>query len=248
MKPHDGLRILLVDLELTFGIYYAYPSKREQYLSDKNIKHDQFCTCAAWKWSHENKTYSLDITQDKKRFKKNFRDDFIIAKRLHEIMEEADVIVAHNGDKFDILHANTLFRKHKLGPIPLRKSIDTLKMAKKYFAFPGNSLDSLAKRFGSKGKNQKPDWKKMTEGDKQEIIIAAKYCKNDVIELEKVFNEIKPYIHNFPTLRKRSEYAHECECCSSKRLRYKGRDFDGKKMYNRYKCIECGHPMRVYTK
>lgn len=244
MKNNDELRILLLDLELTFGIYYAYPSKREQYLSDRNIKYDQFCTCAAWKWHDEVSTYAVKITDDKKQFKKDFRDDRLIAVKLHELMTAADIIVAHNGDKFDILHANTMFRKHGLGPIPLRKSIDTLKMAKKYFAFPGNSLDSLAKRFGSKGKNQKPNWYKMTDGDEKEINVAAKYCKNDVIELEKVFNEIKPYIHNFPTLRKYRDNISCCEVCQSKLLRDKGLDFDGRKQYRRFKCVDCGHSNR----
>lgn len=248
MKPYDGLKILLMDLELTFAIYYAYPSKREQYLSDRNIVHDQFCTCAAWKWHHEISTYAVKITDDKKQFKKDFRNDRIIAVKLHELMESADVIVAHNGDNFDLKHANTLFRKHGLGPIPKRKSIDTLKVARKYFSFPGNSLDSLSKRFGSIGKNQKPNWHKMTDGDAAEINIAATYCKNDVRELEVIFNEMKPYMERFPSLRKRTERPTECECCGSKRIHSKGTDFDGIKLYHRFKCIECGHPHPVYFK
>lgn len=244
MKNNDELRVLLLDMELTFAVYYAYPSKREQYLSDRNIIHNQFCTCAAWKWLDEVSTYVVNITEDKKRFKKNFRDDYIVALKLHDLMTQADIIVAHNGDNFDIKHANALFIKHGLGPIPLRKSIDTLKVARKYFAFPGNSLDSLAKRFGFGGKNQKPNWYKMTEGDKKEINIAARYCKNDVVQLENVFNKMKPYINTFPKLRKYKDDISCCEVCQSKLLRYKGLDFDGAKQYSRIKCMECGHNHR----
>lgn len=234
------LKILLLDLELTFAVYYAYPSKREQFLSASNIIHDQFCTCAAWKWHHEASTYVIKITDNKRKFKEDFRDDFIIAKKLHDLMEEADVIVAHNGDNFDIKHANSLFLKHGLGPIPKRKSIDTLKVARKYFAFPGNSLDQLSKRFGSVGKNRKPNWHKMTDGDAKEINIAAKYCKNDVIELEKIFVEIKPYIDNFPHI-KQSKRPEECECCGSKRIQSRGQSFSNNKLQSRYVCMECGH-------
>ncbi len=228
MKDPNRIKILLLDLELTFAIYYAYPSKREQYLSDKNIWHD------------EVSTYVIKITDDKKQFKKDFRNDKIIAIKLHELMEEADVIVAHNGDNFDIKHANTLFRKHRLGPIPKRKSIDTLKVARKYFAFPGNSLDSLSKRFGSIGKNQKPNWHKMTDGDEHEIDIAAKYCKNDVRELEVIFNELKPYIENFPTMKTPTPPT-ECECCGSKRIQSRGTSFANNSLQRRYQCQECGH-------
>lgn len=241
MIDNNELKILLMDLELTFAVYYAYPSKREQYLSDKNIIHDQFCTCAAWKWAHETSTYVVKITDDKKQFKKDFRDDKIVATKLHALMTEADIIVAHNGDNFDIKHANTLFRKHGLGPISQTKSIDTLKVARKYFAFPGNSLDSLAKRFGSGGKNQKPNWHKMTDGDAKEIDIAAVYCKNDVDELEVIFNEMRPYMTNYPTLRKYKEAPVRCDVCLSKRLQRKGEGFDGTKVYKRVKCAECGH-------
>lgn len=244
MKDSNELKVLLLDMELTFGIYYAYPSKKPQYLSDRNLIHDQFCTCAAWKWLDEVSTYVVKITDSKKQFKEDFRNDKVVAKKLHELMTQADLIVAHNGDEFDIKHANTLFRKHGLGPIPLRKSIDTLKMARKYFAFPGNSLDSLAKRFGGKGKNQKPDWQKMTMGDRKEINRAAIYCKNDVIELERVFNEIKPYIQHFPTMRRYKDDISECEVCKSKCLRDKGLDFDGRKPYRRIKCLGCGHNHR----
>lgn len=240
----DDLKILLLDLELTYAVYYAYPSKREQYLSDRDIIHDQFCVCAAWKWLHEASTYAISITDDTKQFKKDFRNDRNVASKLHALMEEADIIVAHNGDNFDIKHATTLFRKHGLGPISKTKSLDTLKIARRYFAFPGNSLDSLAKRFGKAGKNKKPNWKKMTEGDKKEIDIATKYCKNDVKVLEDIFIELRPYIDKFPSLRRVKDFPVQCDACQSKRLIKNGTGFDGTKMFQKVKCQECGHNHR----
>jgi DNA polymerase elongation subunit (family B) len=240
MKDTNRLKILLLDLELTFAIYYAYPSKREQYLSDRNIVHNQFCTCAAWKWHDEVSTYAVKITDDAKQFKKDFRNDKIVAVKLHALMDEADVIVAHNGDNFDIKHANAMFIKHGLGPISETKSIDTLKVARKYFAFPGNSLDSLSKRFGSVGKNKKPNWHKMTNGDAEEINIAAKYCKNDVKELEVVFDKLKPFMKNFPSI-KSNKPPTECECCGSKRIQSRGSNFIRNTIQRRFQCQECRH-------
>lgn len=243
----DDLKILLMDLELTFAVYYAYPSKREQYLSDKNIIHDQFCTCAAWKWLHEKTIHVVKITDDKKWSKKNFRNDEIVAKKLHALMTEADVIVAHNGDNFDIKHANTLFRKHGLGPIPQQKSVDTLKVARKYFSFPGNSLDSLAKRFGSKGKNRKPNWYKMTDGDEKEIDIAARYCKNDVKELEIIFKEMRPYIQNYPAVKQNPKQPMEiryvgdsCHKCGKGVFKSNGKILRAGARHKRLQCNCCG--------
>ena len=251
MERND-IKILLLDLELSFAIYYAYPSKREQYLSAKNIIHHQFCPVAAWKWAHEISRYHIKITDDKKRFKKNFRDDYIVAVKLHALMTEADVIVAHNGDAFDIKHANTLFINHGLGPIPERKSLDTLKAARKYFAFAGNDLDSLSKRFGGKGKNQKPDWYKMTDGDPKAINVAATYCMNDVAELDRVFNNIRPFMRNLPKPRQlpkeKKELNHYgitcCDACGSKRIQNKSLGGIPPKLYPRVRCSECGHEMK----
>jgi hypothetical protein len=247
MKERNIIKTLLLDMELTYAIYYAFPSKREQYLSAKNIIHHQFCPCAAWKWDHQVSVHSIKITDDKKRFKKNFRDDFIVAEKLHELMNEADVIVAHNGDAFDIKHANTLFINHGLGPIPEKKSLDTLKAARKYFAFAGNDLDSLSKRFGGTGKNQKPNWYLMTDGDAEQINKAARYCRNDVRELDRVFVNLKPYMKDLVKIRTKTpnHYGIEhCDACGSTRLNNHALGGVGKGVYPRVRCTECGHEMK----
>lgn len=235
----NQLKILLMDMELSYAVGYFFPSKKPQYMSARQIKHHQFCVCNSWKWHHEASKYVIKLTDDMERFRKDFRDDYIIAVKMHELMTEADVIVAHNGDAFDIKHANTLFIKHGLGPIPEKKSIDTLKAARKYFNFAGNDLDSLSKRFGGKGKKEKPCWFKLSDGDEREINKAAKYCLNDVAELERVFEEIRPYIKKLPAL-KNGRSIMSCEACGSKRLHGRGVAFDGTKMYARIKCVECG--------
>lgn len=236
----DDVKILLLDLELSYAIYYAYPSKREQYLSADNIIYDQFCSCAAWKWHDQKQVHAVKLTDFQKQFKKNFRDDVFIAKALHELMTEADIIVAHNGDAFDIKHANCLFIKHGLGPIPENKSIDTLKVARKYFNFPGNSLDQLSKRFGSTGKNKKPDWKKMTCGDAKEINQAAVYCKNDVLELEKIFVKLRPYIKNYPVLNRPKGVPTRCRKCGGTHITESGYAYTKTGRTKRYKCNSCG--------
>lgn len=158
-------------------------------------------------------------------------------------MEEADVIVAHNGDSFDIKMINALFLKHDLGPISEKKSIDTLKVARRYFKFEGNSLDFLSKKFGGLGKKYKPCWKKLTEGDEREIIKSARYCKVDVRELERIFNKIKPYIRRFPAMKSIGDIK-ECAVCGCKKLRNKGTIFFNNKLCVRIKCEACGHEMK----
>lgn len=233
------LKTLIVDLELAYALYYAFPSKKPQYLSSRQLKEYFFCPCAAWKWDHQVHAQTISILDDKKRFKKNHKDDYAIAVKLHELFTEADIIVAHNADAFDIKHANTLFAKHGLGPVPENKSVDTLKAARKYFAFAGNDLAHLCKFFKVADKEEKPDWIKLTEGDEKETRKVTKYCKQDVLSLDGVFQQIKPYIRRYPTLRKYKDGIKCCDGCASKRLQNKGSYFCGS-LYYRVKCMECG--------
>lgn len=233
------LKTLIVDMELAYALYYAFPSKKPQYLSSKQLKDPLFCPCAAWKWDHQAHVQTISTLDDKKRFRKNHRDDRLVAEKLHELFTEADIIVAHNGDAFDIKHANTLFAKHGLGPVPEKKSVDTLKAARKYFAFEGNDLGFLCRFFKVPSKLDKPDWIKITEGDAAETQKVVRYCKQDVLSLAGVFEKIKPFIHRLPSLRRYKDKIERCDSCASKRLNNKGSYFFNG-LYYRVKCMECG--------
>lgn len=233
------LKILLVDLELSYAIGYFFPSKREQYISARQIKNHQWCVCIAWKWAHEVSTYTLSV--------KRKGDDREIAKKLWKLFDESDVIVAHNGDAFDIKWANTLFIKHGLSPVSESKSIDTLKVARRYFNFAGNSLGDLLRYFKLGDKDEKPDWQLLTEGDMSEIKKATKYCKVDVLGLEKIFVKLRPYIKNFPTLRAKKAMPTECDACGCKAIQKRGVIWIGGRNLHRMKCmnLECGHEHKI---
>ena len=239
----NGLKILLMDMELSYATYFKFPSKKPVYDSPDNIISEQYCVCAAWKWHHETSVYSLSV--------KKPHDDLAIAKKLHKLFDEADVIVAHNGDAFDIKHANTLFKKHGLTPITDKKTIDTLKLARKYFAFSGNSLGKLLRLFNIGDKDEKPDWKLLTVGDKKEIKKAEKYCRTDVIGLEKIFVELRPFMKNYPTLRANRDRPVECDMCGCKKLHSVGVCWrSGNKFVQRIRCTnpKCGYEHKIPLK
>lgn len=244
----NDLKWLLADTEWSYAIYYGFPSKKPQYMPAKNIKHRQFCTNASWKWAHQVSVQSVSILDDKRQFKKDFRNDKVCAVEMHKAMSEADVIVAHNLDEFDMKMLNVIFAIYGLGPIPEKKFIDTLKVARKHFRFAGNGLDDLLKFFGHEGKADKPDWILLTEGNEREIRKSIKYCNVDVLGLETILNILKPYMRNLPKQRDKKELNHYgikcCDACGSKRLHNKGLDGAAGKIYPRVRCAECGHEMK----
>lgn len=248
MTEPDQLKWLLVDTEWAYANGYFFPSKKPQFIPARNIKHRQFCPNASWMWDHQVSVQSVSVLDDYKTFKKDFRNDKVCAVAMHKVMSEADVIVAHNLDRFDLPMLNVIFKLHGLGPIPEKKMLDTLKEARKHFRFAGNGLDDLLKLFGHSGKEEKPDWFLMTEGDEKEIKKSIKYCNRDVKGLQIVLNELKPWMKNLPKPRNKEEKNFygitECDACGSKRLRNKGLDGAAGKPYPRVKCSECMHNMK----
>lgn len=105
----------------------------------------------------------------------------------------------HNS--FDQKKAQTRFLRYGL-PIPdYFKTIDTLKIAKKYFRISSNKLDYVCKFVGLEGKIQTGGidlWDKCEAGDEASLKKMSKYCDNDVRILEKLFLKLMPYIKNLP--------------------------------------------------
>jgi DNA polymerase elongation subunit (family B) len=103
----------------------------------------------AVKWDGEKrvKTYALPDYPLFKRDKENDRD---LVKDLYDVFDEADILIAHNGDRFDIRKSNARFIQHGLKPPITYKTIDTLKIARRQkFKFDSNRLNDLGHISGS---------------------------------------------------------------------------------------------------
>jgi DNA polymerase III epsilon subunit-like protein len=62
---------------------------------------------------------------DYKTFKKDKTNDKELVTELWELFNEADILIAHNGDRFDRRKSNTRFLKHHLTPPQPYQTIDT---------------------------------------------------------------------------------------------------------------------------
>ena len=113
------------------------------------------------------------------------------------VMQEADEIIAHNGDRFDEKWIRTRCAYHGINAMPKYKTLDTLKKAKGGFLFPSNRLDEIGKYLGVGRKIKvEPDlWKEVwQENNRESLKRMVDYCDQDVVLLEDVFNVLNPYI------------------------------------------------------
>ncbi len=156
---------------------------------------------------------------------------------LHSLMCKASVIIAHNGDSFDIKKINTRFIIHKIGPPSPYRTIDTKKVAKRVAAFDSNSLNNLGidMNEGEKIKHRGFDmWEGCMAGNRRDWADMKRYNKGDVVQLEKVYLRLLPWISNHPG------YVKGCSNCGSERLNKRGDEITRGGRYKRLQCQGCG--------
>jgi DNA polymerase III epsilon subunit-like protein len=134
-----------------------------------------------------------------------------------QVMNQADEIVAHNGDRFDITWLRTRCLFHGIPMVPDYVSIDTLKLARGKFRFNSNRLDYIAQYLGLGGKiHAEYDlWKQIVlNKDAAALRKMVRYCKRDVRLLEQIWERINPYVKAKTSV---SRYASQCPECGSER-------------------------------
>jgi uncharacterized protein YprB with RNaseH-like and TPR domain len=118
-------------------------------------------------------------------------------KKFVEIANTSDEMIAHNGDKFDLAWLRTRCLFHRIPMFPTYKTIDTLKVSRSKFRFNSNRLDYIAQflGMGKKIKTEFSMWKDIfINKDKKAMEKMIKYCKMDVVLLEKVYKELSVHI------------------------------------------------------
>ena len=238
-------KILIWDIETSHNVVAVFRLYGEDYINHENLLQERFVICAAWKWLGEKKTHAVSGLDDPSRFRKDPFDDKHVLEALHKVLSEADVIVAHNGDAFDIKFVETRMLAHGLSPLPPITSIDTYKVAKSRFMFNSNKLDYLGKYLGvGQKKRTAPGlWLEVLKGSPAAIKEMVEYNKEDVNLLERVFLKLRPYVANH--INRQLFGGNGCPRCGSKKVQSRGVHRAITKIYQRYQCQSCGGWFRL---
>lgn len=165
-----------------------------------------------------------------------------ILSELWYLFDEADFVVAHNGDRFDIKKVNTRLIKAGFPPPSPFLSIDTLKLARANFSFTKNNLGELGLFFGLGGKLDHTGyalWRGCLEGDLASWKLMRRYNKRDVELLRDVYKVLRPWAKTHPSVLDMGETG--CPKCKSKLLTKRGvRRTAAGTFYQRYQCTACG--------
>ena len=229
-------KILIFDIEtapikaFVYGIW-------QQNVNLKYIEKDWFVFSFAAKWLDSDEIFYHDVSKEK-----NVENEKKVCKKIHKLLNEADIIVGHNSDKFDLKKLNTRFIKHNLSPIAKKQTIDTLKIARRYFSFTSNKLDFIAKFLGIEGKykskkfDQSELWMACYNQDQEAWKENKIYNEQDILVTEQVFNKLKTYDHslNFQA------YIQTIICvCGCKEFYKDGTAYTKTGIFQRYRCTDC---------
>lgn len=215
-----------------------------------NVTSDQvisewFALCWSAKWLFNDNVMSERLTGSEAKNE----DDGRIVKLLWKLLDEADIVIAHNASGFDVPNMNTRFIVHGLPPTSPYQIIDTKTVAKRQFGFTHNSLNALAKVFGLDAKLDTDFelWKRCVDGDEEALKYMEEYNIGDVTLLESVYLKLRPWIKGHPNLGLYIESDEPvCTNCGSSNLKFESDKFyyTSTSKYPLYRC-ECGSFVRV---
>jgi len=180
---------LFFDIETSPNIGFFWQAGYKKNIDYSNIIKERAIICICYKWEDEKEVGFFHW--DSKQCDKALLTKFI------KIANEADELVGHNGDKFDLSWIRTRCLYHRIDMFPSYTIIDTLKIARGKFKFNSNKLNYIADYLGvgQKIKTSFDLWREIVlDKDKVAMAKMIAYCKKDVVLLEKVFRELKNHI------------------------------------------------------
>ena len=231
-------KILLYDLEVsptlawTYGLWKTNVIKVEQNPSIMSI---------SWRWYGEDVTHHESLASIPRKGKTNA--NLALVKLIRGLFDEADIVVAHNANRFDNKVAVASFLRYNLTPPSPYKTVDTLTVARSVARFNSNSLNSLGEILGLGKKTAVTHsdlWYDCLKGSKKAWDQMRIYNNQDVDLLYAIYERLRPYIKNHPNLGDLMRLNGACPKCGSTKLQKRGFNKAAAGDKQRYQCQNCG--------
>lgn len=231
-------KVILIDIETSPNVAYTWGAFDQNVIA---FDREWEVLSVAWKELGKKQVYAVSRPD----FDDKTDKELVLA--VWKVLDEADVLIGHNIDKFDSPKLRAKFIQYGLKPPSPYKTIDTIKIARSQFRFNRNRLSDLAftLNLGRKVKTggidlwfdcwlaNKPEaWKKM-----------VKYNKHDVVLLERVYYRLAAWYPNHPNLAiydEDGEYVAKCPTCNSTKVHRRGFHVMKTRKAARFQCQQCG--------
>lgn len=236
------MKRLIFDIETSPLVAYTWRVGYKISIPHDNIIKLNKIICISYKWQDKDKISTL--VWDKKQCDKQMLNDFV------NVVKAADELVAHNGDNYDIKWLRTRCAFHNIDFPDKIESYDTLKKARKQFRLNSNKLDYMAKFFGVGEKMETGGfklWLDVLSDDAEALKKMVKYCEQDVLILQKVFEKVYKYSEvNIHTGVSYGDHRWTCDKCGSQQINSNGsRTLKSGTVRYRLRCVSCNSSRTV---
>lgn len=237
MLRTSPIKILFLDIEIS-PVLAAVWGLWNQNINPQNILGNSEVLSWAAKWHGSDEVEYSSRGMTSKRY---------MLTEVYKLLEEADVVVTYNGDRFDLPILSQEFMMLGLPPPAPYASIDLLRTMRRRFRGTSNKLDYWLQRLdiGAKIQHRGPQlWIDCMNGDKEAFKEMEDYNIHDVVELEKLYDRVLPWIPNHPN-RASGHDGIVCPHCESAKVQARGFTKPTKAglVYQRYQCRDlpkCG--------
>lgn len=247
-----GLRVLFWDIETSPMEVWTYAIGQNIAISPSQIEHESKITSIAYMFEGDKFPKYLEW-----EFKDGEGDDELMLKKFVSVLDTADIVVAQNGDRFDLTTFYWRLNELKLPP-PENEiiTLDTLKLSRRVFRSPSHKLDYRSKvyGFGGKIKQDMGDCIAVAKGDSKKQKERVRYNIKDVLDLRRLFwREINYYFIPKQIAKLLKNYIYEkrpfCKKCEVKRRKkYDVSSVEKTDMHIQYKCRNCDYKWKVRKK
>lgn len=235
---------LLLDIETAPKIAYVWKFWQENVSAKQVLEHGHLMSFAA-KWYDENDIMYMENRKE---------DDEAIIKVLIELLDQADIVIAHNAKGFDVPQIKGRALVHGLKPPSPFRVVDTYRIAKKQFNFPSNSLEYLCNVLNlsvKKGGHKKfPGfslWLECLRGNDEAWAELKEYNIIDVQALEGLYDALLPWDSTHPQVHGvepvgplPASLEVYCNKCGSNHTQWRGYVHTNTGKYHKYQCNSCG--------
>lgn len=232
-------KVLVFDIETLPGWKRFWQLGEEDWTIESIIT-DWVVLSYSYKWLFEGESFSSVLTPDEAVG----RDDFRLVKEIWKLFDDADIIIAHNGDKFDIAKMNVRFLYYDMLPPAPYLTVDTRIAAKKGFNFTSNSLAFLAEYLGlpAKKKTDYELWVRCEKGEPDALEYMRKYNEQDIFTLEDVYIRLRPWIKhpNMGLYVVTDKKIPLCPHCGHDDLEWGYTHRTPARVYEAFRCNNCG--------
>ena len=236
-------KILILDIETAPNIAYVWGAWKQNVGQNQWVSKSHIMSFAA-KWLDNDEVYYQENRTS---------NDAALVKSLYDLLDEADIVVAHNGNKFDLPVIIGRGVVHGYSPPSPYFVVDTLLTARRELRLVSNSLANLCEQLNlprKSGHKKYPGfelWLGCLRNEDEAWAEMRDYNIADIVSLEALYLRLRPYMRFHPNVVRAVEgEAVACPKCGSENIQWRGYYYTASGIcYRRFVCLECGGWGRV---